>query len=134
MEPKLPETIMLNKISLKGWIIIVVVVFILSYSYFRLDDLLRGPRLVITSPTDGADLEDPLVTVTGKAERISKITFNGHPIFTDEEGNFSQSLLLSPGYNILVVAAEDRFDRHVTKTLRLTRPRASTATTTFNYF
>lgn len=126
---------MISKISLKGWLIIGVIIFICGYSYFRLDNLLRGPKLTVETPGNGADISEPLVTISGHAKRISKITLNGYPIFTNETGYFKESLLLSPGYNILVLAAEDRFKREVSETLYLTHHPAPTApvASTTNY-
>jgi hypothetical protein len=31
------------------------------------------------------------------------------PLYTDIKGNFSEKLLLSPGYNIIKIVAEDKF-------------------------
>ena len=44
---------------------------------------------------------------------------NDRQMFTDEEGEFSEKLLLSYGYNIITVKAKDRFGRETKKTLEL---------------
>ena len=78
-----------------------------------------GPTLTVSSPRDGETLKKPVVLLRGTAERIAELTVNGRKIFTDEEGVFSDSLLLLPGYNIITVVAKDRFDREEKKTLHV---------------
>jgi len=59
------------------------------------------------------------VLLRGSAERIAGLTVNGRQIFTDEAGTFQDSLLLLPGYNVITVAAKDRFNREVTEILHV---------------
>jgi cupin superfamily acireductone dioxygenase involved in methionine salvage len=39
--------------------------------------------------------------------------------FVDGEGNFKEFLLLSPGYNIIVLKAQDKFKRNIAKDLEI---------------
>ena len=99
-----------------GTAIIVIVVIVLgAYSYLQFREYLRGPGLVLTEPENGISSASPLLTIAGTAENAAFLTLNGKQIFTDEQGNFREKLLLQEGYNILAIDAKDRFGRTVRK-------------------
>lgn len=89
------------------------------YAYAQSENLIQGPRIEIESPENGSTANDPLVKITGSAENISHIRLNDRPIFIDDEGRFSEVLLLLPGYNIIEITARDRFERTTSKKLEL---------------
>lgn len=92
---------------------------VLGYGYYQAKDFLYGPMVEVTSLKNGQDLAAALVTVQGISKNISFLNLNGRKIFTDKDGNWSEKLLASPGYNIIQVEAKDRFGRDVTKTLEV---------------
>jgi hypothetical protein len=92
---------------------------ILGYGYYRTRDFLNGPVVEITTPANGQLLVSALIDVAGISKNISFLNLNGRKIFTDENGNWHEKLLASPGYNRIEVAAKDRFGRDVTKTLEV---------------
>jgi len=91
------------------------------YSAGRARDMLTGPEIAVISPTNGKLLESDLVVVSGYAKNISRLELNGQQIFVDEEesGLFEERLLLHYGYNIIEIAAKDRFGTVKTETLRI---------------
>jgi len=97
---------------------VVVLIVILSYVWVRSSDFIEGPVIIIHTPPSGETTES-LIQITGEAKRISNITLNDRKIFIDEEGHFKEQLLLSKGYNIITIEAEDRFKRAVRKTIEL---------------
>ncbi|MFA5023049.1 MAG: hypothetical protein WC385_03445 [Candidatus Paceibacterota bacterium] len=105
---------------IKPFLVILVVVLIVGYSGLKLKDLLIGPQIIISSPSDGSTISKNMVNVKGKAERISQLYLNGKKIFTDEAGNFNEPYLLASGYNLLEIIAHDQFGRQITKKLQLT--------------
>jgi hypothetical protein len=105
---------------IKPLLIGLVIFLVIGYSGLKLKDLLVGPQITIDSPSDGATIKKDLVTVKGRAERISQIYLNGKKIFTDEQGNFNEQYLLASGYNLLEIVASDQFGRQITKKLQLT--------------
>lgn len=92
---------------------------IASYGLFEGYDFLAGPALIVETPTDGQIFTDPLIEIRGTSKRIAKIYLNGRQIFAEDDGKFSESLLLGYGYNIIEVKVQDQFGRHITKTLSL---------------
>lgn len=104
---------------LKILTLILVAGTILIYAGFKAKDLVLGPQLAITSPIDGAVMDQSLVEITGTVKNISFLRLNDNKIFADEHGVFREKLLLSYGYNIISVEADDRFGRSIQKTIRL---------------
>lgn len=96
-----------------------VIGLILAYGYFEARNFLLGPSLTVTSPQSGTTSNDSLVEISGRAERIAKIYLNNRQIFTSKDGSFSEPLILSAGYNIIEVKAEDGVGRQVKKTVEI---------------
>lgn len=96
----------------------VVVVF--GYSFFALKDVVQGPRIELTAPQSGYATTTPLSTVAGRVIRGSVLTLNGATTTLDLAGNFKESLLLSPGYNIMTLEAKDRYERTVKERIEMT--------------
>ncbi|MEA1929622.1 MAG: hypothetical protein U9M92_01930 [Patescibacteria group bacterium] len=89
------------------------------YAFYQTHALAEGPEIIINQPVDNSTLEEPLVVVEGQATRIAHLFLNGGQVFTDENGHFTERLLLAPGYNLISLAARDKFDRVVEKRLEL---------------
>jgi len=94
-------------------------VLIIIYAGYKFQDFWRGPTITISHPQNGASFEDPVVTLTGTAKRIAHLSLNGKQIYTDPSGTFEETLLLSPGHNIITISAEDKFSRETEKHLQL---------------
>lgn len=108
-----------TKRNVRSIILLVFVIFVSLYSYAKVSDFLLGPSITIKTPENGSTIEDPFVLITGQAKRISRLYLNDYQIFTDNSGNFNESLLLLLGYNIIKLRAEDNFDRKVVKIIEL---------------
>lgn len=99
-----------------GVLFVVTVVF---YTYIKSNNFIEGPVLTINTPQNGSTVTKSLIDIKGKAEHISHIQLNNNQIFVDEEGNIDEQLLLSFGYNIITIEADDRFGRKIKKTLEI---------------
>lgn len=89
------------------------------YAGYKFQDFWRGPTITINAPENGQQFEKPVVTLTGTAKRIAFLSLNGKQIYTDPSGQFEETLLLSPGHNIITISAEDKFNRETEKQLQL---------------
>ncbi len=111
----------------------VFLIILLSYTIFVSWNYIKGPTLVVMFPKDSYSTTSPTVTILGNAMHISNLSLNDKTIFTDEKGNFKETLLLSPGTSIIKIYAKDRYGREVIKLIRLERqsgyinPQASTS-------
>lgn len=97
----------------KYLIILILVIIFLFFGLYRARNFLEGPKIVIESPIDGQVFTTSDIEINGQASNISLLYLNGRQIFTDQNGNFKENLLLAKGYNIIQIKADDKFNREV---------------------
>jgi hypothetical protein len=98
---------------------IIFFLIIAGYAIFQARVLLVGPQIWVTSPQDGSTVETSLVVIEGQAKNIAWISLNDRQIFIDEQGMWSEKLLVSEGISIMTVKARDRFGRETEKRIRI---------------
>ncbi len=101
------------------WIILILIFLFAVYGLFKAENFLLGPKIIIESPQNGETFTNSAVEIEGRVKNISLFYLNGRQIFTDEKGNFKESLLLARGYNIVELKAKDKFNREVKETREL---------------
>ena len=106
----------IKKITLITILTGALVLGFLGLVLYNMKDLLFGTPLVVNAVADGSTINDAYVPITGSAVHATQITINGRPIGTDAKGDFSDGVILSPGYNIVEVAETDQFGKEKTKT------------------
>ncbi|MDP1625336.1 MAG: hypothetical protein Q8L64_06285 [bacterium] len=107
------------KRAIKIWIALGAVAIVLGYGSFRAKDFVRGPAIEVISPLTASSFSDSLVEISGTARNLSFLTLDGNKIYTDESGAWKERILLSPGYNVVQIRAEDRFGRTAVEELEL---------------
>ncbi len=107
------------KIIIKNIFIVVVVLLIITYVYFVSKDIIEGPKIEIRTPQNGKSFNQPLINVEGVVKNVSYVSLNDRQIIIDEQGNFSEKILLFSGYNVLKLYAHDRFGREESETIEL---------------
>jgi hypothetical protein len=112
-------------------IVAIIAAGLLYFIYRTSRAYLSGPNIMITAPANYAAFSTSTATITGKAIRVQDITLDGQSITIDNEGNFSETILLMPGYNIETIAAHDQFGHVTQKRLELVyiAPKAVASTT-----
>lgn len=81
-----------------------------AYALFQARHIIDGP--LVSLRDELAHLQQsPTVTLAGTAENITALTLNGRTIYTDDQGNFTETLVLPRGYTIVTLTAEDRYGR-----------------------
>lgn len=96
-----------------------IIIAFLVYGAIEARGLVFGPVVTLTSPEEGATVEEPLISLRGNAVRTKSLTANGNPVLIDLEGNFTDYLVLSPGYNIMTIVATDARGTQKTTTRHL---------------
>jgi hypothetical protein len=109
----------MREIKPKTSLLIALFVVLTAYSLYQARALLIGPRVWVTNLKDGEVVNTPLVVVEGQSRNIAWISLNGRQIFTDENGNWSEKLIVSEGTSIMTVEASDRFGRKTKKRVRI---------------
>jgi hypothetical protein len=103
---------------------------LLYFIYRTFQAYFSGPSVTIAEPADYSAFSTSTVTIAGTAERVQNITLDGRPIIIDDKGDFSETILLAPGYNIETLAAQDRFGHATQKRLELVYLAPKTAAST----
>jgi cytoskeletal protein RodZ len=85
--------------------IVIVVILLLTYLGFEINNIFAPPALTITSPLDNLVTNKPTIEVTGRTEKEVKIRINDQEIQADVEGNFRESVSLQPGLNVIKISA-----------------------------
>lgn len=93
---------------------LIIVALLLGYGLFRAFPILFGPSLTLISPAPYASQPDGYVPIRGVAKYTENVQLNGNLLLIDQEGRFSDILLLPPGNAIITVTATDRFGRTTT--------------------
>lgn len=95
-----------------------VVVFV-GYTLYEIQKVILGPRVEVLSPKNGSLVSNSFTEIIGNAKNITEISLNDRKIYVDEQGDFKEELLLSYGYNVLVIKAKDKFGRETEKVLEV---------------
>ena len=98
--------------------ILIVVVFI-GYTIYEIQKVVLGPQIEVLSPKNGSLVSNSFIEISGIAKNIKEISLNDRKIYTDEEGNFKENLLLAYGYNALILKASDKFGRKTEKIIEV---------------
>lgn len=89
------------------------------YALFQARFLVFGPRIFIETHEDGVVITSPVITLGGRGENVAWLSLNGRPIFMDEDGFWSEKLIVSTGTSIMTVEAQDRFGRRAVKSISI---------------
>ena len=98
---------------------ILLFIVIGGYGIWRGRDLLFGIRISTVGITDGMTATSPVLEFSGTARKASGIQVDGEQVALSEDGTWQDSLALLDGYNIVTVAATDKFGRTTAKSYRV---------------
>ena len=110
---------MRNVTIIRKSLLISLFIIIVAYSLFQAQKKISGPSIEIFSPKTGTTYSQTLIEVEGVAKNISYLNMNGRPIFTDKAGYFKEKHLLSPGYNVIKLDAQDKFKKYTEEKLEI---------------
>ncbi|HSE57000.1 MAG TPA: hypothetical protein VLB02_02870 [Candidatus Paceibacterota bacterium] len=87
--------------------------------FYNTRDIMFGAPLTVKTITDGMTLSDTYLAIAGTAAHAQILLLNGREIYTNRKGEFSEPVLLVPGYNVIEVQMTDRFGKTNTKSYEL---------------
>lgn len=117
--------------SIKRLIIATLFIGIFGLVFYNTKDLLFGAKLSVHTVLDGSTVSDNFLPIYGNARHSTVLEINGRVIATTKSGDFSDGVVLSPGYNIIEIAQKDRFGKESKKIYQLVaQPSESVATLT----
>ena len=113
-------------------VIVIIAAGLLYFIYRTSRAYISGPSITIAAPANYASFPTSTTTIVGVVKRAQDITLDDRSITIDDKGNFSEIILLMPGYNIETLAAHDQFGHVTQKRLELVYlvPQTEISTTT----
>ncbi len=88
---------------------------LIIYALFRSSDLIFGVKIKNVN----LKTEERIIKITGNAKNAVNLSLNGREISVDGRGNFSETVALLPGYNIVSLQALDKFENRDEKSYQL---------------
>lgn len=108
--------------NIKWWISIMSCVtlfmIILFFSYEKMCFVWKGVEI---SATIEPKINSSLTLVKGNASKATLITLNGREIFIDKDGNFSEEIVVLPGFYVITLRAKDKFGKTAEKKFEVVR-------------
>lgn len=92
---------------------------IFTYGFVKLLPLIKGPEITVEGLRNGEN-HGPVAFISGKTSGAKELRINNNEILLDEKGNFSDTLLLSAGYNIIYLSAKDSLGREKIEKFEIT--------------
>ena len=116
----MPESIAYNfKKILLTTIGIGLFVVIGIYTVMKMKDVIWGVQVTVRGVIDGETVTEPKITLEGNARNIEVLTINDRVVGVSEDGEFRDSLILSPGYNVVSIKGDDKFGKHISQEYRV---------------
>lgn len=104
---------------MRNGLIIAAFSIIVAYSLYQGRFIIFGPQVWIDNIQDGATVVDSVITIMGRAKNVAWLSLNDRQIFTDENGFWSEKLVLAQGLSIITIKGKDRFGHEVYKNLQV---------------
>jgi hypothetical protein len=83
------------------------------YALLRSSDLIFGIKIknlaLNGQAMERGRIEEKVVQVTGNAQNAVRLALNGREIWIDRAGDFKETIVLLPGYNMISLSAWDKF-------------------------
>jgi len=89
------------------------------YIYRQIGRFAAVPRLVVTEPSDGENVEGNSVEIAGFTDKDAKLTINEQPIIVTDRGEFKENILLQKGINTITISSTNRFEKSVSKAFNI---------------
>ena len=96
---------------LKNILIFSVICICFIYLGYRVNKIISPPLLIINNPAADLTIDQTSLLINGQTEAEANLLINGQTILTDKKGNFSQTISLKNGLNIITVTANKKYSR-----------------------
>jgi hypothetical protein len=84
-------------------------ILIVIYVIWGSKDLIFGVKIKNVNLIDGTTVTNNIINLIGNAKNAIELTLNGRKISVNDQGDFSETIALLSGYNIINIKAEDKF-------------------------
>ncbi len=85
----------------------------------QIKSVLAPPFLNVDEPANDTSIDGNSIIIAGRGEIGAQVFINNQPVLMDQNGHFTENLLLSPGLNIIEVSEKNKFNKvsKVTRTI-----------------
>jgi hypothetical protein len=80
-----------------------------TFAYMKMDFILKGVQ--IEAVIDHTNTASSLIQIKGNAKNAVYLSLNGREIFIDENGMFTEPVVLLPGLGVVTLEAQDKFGK-----------------------
>lgn len=117
-----PDKINLSRFSITPKIISIffISLFFLAlmfYLYRNLNNFVSNPELIIMNPATDSIINDTKVLVKGKTDIGNDLFINNQLVLVDDEGVFSENVVLREGKNVIIVKSVNQFNKEVVQSI-----------------
>ncbi len=109
--------------TLIGGISLLVALAAVVYVALEIRSVLAPPYLSLIEPAENITVDGNSVVISGNGEIGAEIFINNQPVLIDQSGQFTETLFLSPGLNVIEVTEKNKFN----KVSKITRQITSSA-------
>ena len=99
---------------------------IAGYGYFEARGILFGPSIKVESSVQ--NVSNPYIEIKGTASHISSLEMNGQSVAVTENGQFDIPFVLAPGFNRIVLDAQDKYGKKTEQVIEIVYTESSTST------
>jgi hypothetical protein len=86
-------------------------VLAVGYVATQIRSVLAAPVLELSEPSGDVTIQGNSVVIAGRSEIGADVTINEQIVLTDKNGQFTESLILSSGINVIEVVSKNKFNR-----------------------
>ncbi len=99
--------------------VVLIVIGGFFYIYRQIGRFAAVPRLVVTEPSEGENVEGNSIEIAGFTDKDAKLTINEQPIVVNDNGDFKENVLLQKGINAITISSVNRFEKSTAKTFNV---------------
>ena len=123
-EKKKANNINLSRIAVTPKVISIFFIslffIMLSFYLFKnLNNFVSNPELLIMNPAADSVINDTKVLVKGKTDVGNDLFINNQQVLVDDEGIFSENIILREGKNVIMVKSINQFNKEVTESISI---------------
>lgn len=102
----------LNPKRFKVIMIIIILIIFLGYLYFKINNYISPPDLIINYPPENFETMENIVTISGQTEIEAMVFVNSESVSVEEDGQFHTDLKLKYGLNRFYLTSQRKYGRH----------------------
>lgn len=87
------------------------------YLFKNLNNFVSNPELLIMNPAADSVINDTKVLVKGKTDVGNDLFINNQQVLVDDEGIFSENIILREGKNVIMVKSINQFNKEITESV-----------------